>query len=127
MCQHIDLSSHTHLCAINFTEYVLKPYPSASENLSWIPIILSQITPSCIEELVFHIVVSDPEDFKAYNWDALTDILVETSFFRLRSIHFHAEVEVAYLESVVRLDQPKVMDLIRRKLATWAALGVLSV
>jgi len=99
---------------------------AASENLSWIPVVLSQIVPSRIEELEFHIVVSDPKDLETFNWDAVTNILVETSFSRLRTLRFYAEVEIVNLESVVRLNQPKIMELISRKLPTWAALGVLS-
>jgi hypothetical protein len=124
--RHIDLSNHTHLRAVCFTEYLLEHHVEASENISWIPVVLSQIVPSHIEELEFHIVVSDPKDLEAFNWDAITNILVKTSFSRLRTLRFYAEMEVAYLESVVRIDEPKVMELISRKLATWAALGVLS-
>jgi hypothetical protein len=126
MRRHINLLNHPHLRAVHFTEYLLEHHVAASENLSWIPTILSHITLSRIEELVFHIVVSDPKDLEAFNWDALTNTLVETSFPKLRTLQFHAEVEIVYLESVVRLDQPKVADLIKRKLPTWATLGVLS-
>ena len=124
--RHIDLSNHTHLRAVRFTEYLLEHHVAASENLSWIPVVLSQIVPSRIEELEFHIVVSDPKDLETFNWDAVTNILVETSFSRLRTLRFYAEVEIVNLESVVRLNQPKIMELISRKLPTWAALGVLS-
>ncbi|KIM91685.1 hypothetical protein PILCRDRAFT_810967 [Piloderma croceum F 1598] len=124
--RHIDLSNHTHLRAVCFTEYLLEHHVEASENHSWFPGVLSQIVPSRIEELEFHIVVSDPKDLEIFNWDAVTNILVETSFSRLRTLRFYVEVELAYLETVVRLDEPKVKELISRKLATWAALGVLS-
>ena len=88
--------------------------------------ILSQIIPSRIEELEFHLVVSDPKNLEAFNWDAIANILVETSFSRLRTLRFYAEVKVDHLESVVRLYEPKVTELISSKLPTWAALGILS-
>jgi hypothetical protein len=105
----------------------MNTHTTASENASWISAVLSQTTVSCIEELVFRIFLSNTRGLEAFNWDAIADVLVETSFPQLRTIRFSAEIDTAYLGSVVRLDQPEVMDLIRRKLPTWAARGVLSV
>jgi hypothetical protein len=123
MSRHIDLSNHTHLRVIHFTEYMLDPHTTASQNGSWIPVILSQIATSCIEELVFHILILEYGQLDLFNWDALANILVETSFTQLRTIRFCPEMEVGDIGSLTVLPfrGPEVMDLIRSKLPTWAA------
>ena len=120
MHHHIDLSSHSCLRTINFTESVSALQGTWS---SWIPAILSQISGSCIEELVFQVVVRDAQSLKTFNWDALADILVPSSFPKLRTIRIIPR-NIEHLTYVN--DDSEVMGLITHKMSTWIALGILS-
>jgi hypothetical protein len=123
---HIDLSGHVHLRTIHFTGYTY-PQLESSVNTLWIPTILSNVTPSPIEELVFCFLAHSSRDFEHYNWTALTDILVETPFPRLRTIRFYVECLDVDSQTRVRLHPTEWTNMIRHKLHTWDALGVLHV
>ena len=98
--------------------------PLTSVNQPWIPIILSQIATSGIEELVLCVFVGRG-GLEAFNWDAIADIPAETSFLHLRTLRISAKFDSLYSGFDVSCDQSEVMDLIKRKLPTWAARGVL--
>jgi hypothetical protein len=91
---------------------------------SWIPAVLSRASGSCIEELVFHLVVPLPQAFKAFDLDALGNILVQSSFPKLRTICVMSSLAGGLLIPVNTY--PEMMGFIRRKLLTWSALGVVS-
>jgi|SRR5882762_4570621 len=114
MRHHINLSSHAHLRSIHFKECIPEDEMAPS---SWIPVVLSRVSGSCIEELVFQLVVG-------CNWDALGEILVQSSFPKLRTIRVTSRLVGGLLVPVNMY--PEMMGLIRRKLPTWSALGVLS-
>jgi hypothetical protein len=67
--------------------------PVVSVNGSWIPIILSQIATSGIEELVFRICVLDRRGLEAFDWNAIADIPAETSFPHLRTLRISGEFD----------------------------------
>ena len=124
MSQHIDLSSHTHLRTINFIQCVSTPHWLTAS--SWIPTILSQLPGCCIEGLKFQFVVADMEVLQTMNWDVLADILIQSSFPQLQDLRIILEERGSRYIPQQRIYHPKVVKLVRRKLSTWDALGVLS-
>ena len=77
---------------------------------------------SGVEELVFTLVVSGPS-LEGFCWDALANVPVEASFPRLQTARFF--VEGFYpMDGRLWFDECEVVELIRCKLPTWAALSV---
>jgi hypothetical protein len=70
--------------------------------------------------------VADVELLKTMNWDDLADILVQSSFPQLQDLRIILEERGSRYIPQQRIYHPKVVTLIKRKLSTWDALGVLS-
>ena len=81
----MDLSNNTRLRALHFKFINF----GEDEDLTWILKIISQVTSSRMNELVFHISVRRVEDLKVLDWGALSNILEKSLFSTsLQRVHF---------------------------------------
>ncbi|KIM86665.1 hypothetical protein PILCRDRAFT_815901 [Piloderma croceum F 1598] len=87
-CRNVDLAGLIQLRSLHLSGLVMYSQYRSSTYVGWVSILLSQITSMHIEEVVFDVWLSVPEDLDPLDWDVMGKVFAQPSFSRLKRIHF---------------------------------------
>jgi hypothetical protein len=82
-CREVNLANNTQLSVLHF----LRLSTDGVQHASWVPLLLSQIVSSSLEELAFGLAYF-PVHREPVAWGSLAHVLERPSFYGLRRVHF---------------------------------------